>query len=198
MLRKGMHIIEHEGYENDKKFTEALRNCYLFPRVCAQLTIWTDCQLQVATGVLKHLKEKGFLIHDDVSKKASRNKSQARLSAVKTGSLRLAMLQEYFDPLVNVAHHVRGRAFTMGYYQLISWTQVWDTGRFSSDAKYTLWSANAAAPSVLGCEGLQVTHRKRENTNWYPWDATREGNYFNWPWPKLCYKRWAVPITKSC
>ncbi|KAJ9635129.1 hypothetical protein H2199_008615 [Coniosporium tulheliwenetii] len=89
LLRRGVHIIQIDGYFNDRKFSEALH-----------------CDLQTASRVLRHLQKAGYIIpNPGYTKKSYKSTGKPTHHLVSTGPDFSRMMKEYFDPRTKIAHH---------------------------------------------------------------------------------------------
>ncbi|OCL02733.1 hypothetical protein AOQ84DRAFT_348717 [Glonium stellatum] len=89
LLRRGVHIIETEGYSNDRSFSAALH-----------------CDLQTAGRVASHLRKQGYLVATPGSKKKDFGLTgKPKFSPVKAEPAFSNMMKEYYDPLTKIAHH---------------------------------------------------------------------------------------------
>ncbi|KAK4998734.1 hypothetical protein LTR66_002101 [Elasticomyces elasticus] len=89
LQRRGMRIIQDEGYRDDSDFAADLH-----------------VDLQTAAQLSKHLKKRRYLVGAPGSHRAGFSKTRKPFfMAVKEGPAYEAMIEEYFDPLVDISHH---------------------------------------------------------------------------------------------
>lgn len=71
----------------------------------------SDCDIQTAAKLIKHLKNEGFLLRDKNANKAGFKKTGKPMWYMSEDEEQhVRMLNLYFDPTSNIAHHV-GLAF---------------------------------------------------------------------------------------
>ncbi|KAF2493327.1 hypothetical protein BU16DRAFT_583445 [Lophium mytilinum] len=85
LQRRGMHIIEKQGYTNDRDFSAALRS-----------------DLQTANRLFNHLRKQGYVVPVPGPKKKG---PKPRYAAATAEPIFAQMMREYFDPMTKVSHH---------------------------------------------------------------------------------------------
>ncbi|KAF2200317.1 hypothetical protein GQ43DRAFT_79188 [Delitschia confertaspora ATCC 74209] len=91
LLRRGLHILEEDGFFNDKDFADKLH-----------------CDLQAAARLVKHLQKEGYLVAAPGSKKKDfRLTKKARLIINKDEVVMSRMMKQYFDPLTKIGQHFK-------------------------------------------------------------------------------------------
>ncbi|KAF2812571.1 uncharacterized protein BDZ99DRAFT_496961 [Mytilinidion resinicola] len=85
LQRRGMHIIEKQGYTNDRDFSAALRS-----------------DLQTASRLFNHLRKQGYVVPVPGPRKKG---SKPKYTAATAEPIFAQMMREYFDPMTKVSHH---------------------------------------------------------------------------------------------
>jgi hypothetical protein len=99
--------LERRGFSNDKDFSQALRK-FDDKHGRRELT-FPDCDLQTASRVAAHFRKEGILKAAPGSKaKGFGRTGKPRFVVNETKETRSHILQQYFDPMKKIAHHVRG------------------------------------------------------------------------------------------